>query len=167
MKDYGLIDGVSAVFLFFFFFNFRDVGKYEGAPAFFAYDVKAGGGAEEGDEPLVDVDEADLVSSLVADEKSSSLSGRDADAGVPYVDFEVVRVFDEADLDFSASLFFEDAVDDGVFYKRLEKERRYLYAVDLPFREFVGDFEFVAKSCFFQFGVAFDDVKFFSKGDES
>lgn len=167
MQDYGLVDGVRFGFLlFFFFFNLWDIGKYKGASSFFTYDMQTGGGTEKGNKTLMHIDEADLVSSLVTDEKSFSLSGRYANTGIQYVNLEVIRVFDEADLNFSTPFFFEYAVNDGIFYEGLKEKRRYLNGIDFLFGKFVDNFKFVSESCFFQFGVAFDDMEFLGNGDE-
>ena len=122
--------------------------------------------SEEGEQTLVDIDEADVVASLVVDKQFFQLAFGDADAGVVDVDLEMVLVLDEAGLDAAAFGTLEDAVDDGVLDERLEEERR-----DLDFRELflwkiIGDGEAVAEAGALELGVALDDMQFFGERDE-
>lgn len=80
--------------------------------------------SEEGEQALVDIDETDVVASLVIDKQLFQLAFWDADAGVVDVDLEIVLVLDEAGLDAAALRTLKDAVDDGVLDERLEEKRR-------------------------------------------
>ena len=79
-----------------FDFYLRDAREDEGAFIFTADDVEAALFSEEGEQALVDIDEADVVASLVIDKQFFQLAFGDADAGVVDVDLEMVLVLDEA-----------------------------------------------------------------------
>ena len=128
--------------------------------------MKAALFAEEGEQALVDIDETDVVASLVVDKQFFQLAFGDADAGVVDVDFEMILVLDEAGLDAAAFGTFEDAVDDGVLDERLEEERRDLDFRELFLWEIIGDGEAVAEAGALEFGVALDDVQLFGERDK-
>lgn len=122
--------------------------------------------SEEGEQALVDIDETDVVASLVVDKQLFQLAFGDADAGVVDVDLEIVLVLDEAGLDAAALRTLEDAVDDGVLDERLEKKRRDLDLFQLVLGKIIGDGEAVAETGALKLGVALDDVQLFGERDE-
>ena len=122
--------------------------------------------SEEGEQALVDIDETDVVASLVVDKQLFQLAFGDADAGVVDVDLEIVLVLDEAGLDAAALRTLEDAVDDGVLDERLEEKRWDLDLFQLVLGEIIGDGEAVAETGALELGVALDDVQLFGERDE-
>lgn len=122
--------------------------------------------SEEGEQALVDIDETDVVASLVVDKQLFQLAFGDADAGVVDVDLEMVLVLNEAGLDAAALRTLEDAVDDGILDERLEEKRRDLDLFQLVLGEIIGDGEAVAETGALKLGVALDDVQLFGERDE-
>ena len=101
------------------------------------------------------IDESDMVPLFVIDEEFFPLGRGDACARIEDVEFVVFWMFDEAHPDFSAFRPFEDAVNDRIFYQRLQKEGWDEDGIHFAFREFIGNKETVAKpgplaTCVFQ-----------------
>ncbi len=128
--------------------------------------MKAAGAAEEGDEPLVYIDEPDLVTALMVDEELLPLLRRYADARIQHVNLEILRVLDEPHLDFPALRPFENAVNHCIFHQGLQEQRRHLDGVQLILREIVGNLQPVAEPRPLQLRVAFDHMKLLGQGDK-
>lgn len=110
------------------------------------------------------IDEADLVPPFVIYEKPLPLPGGNAYTRIQYINLEILRMLDEAHLDFTAFRPLENTMDHRIFHQRLQEQRRYLDIIQLILWEIVGDFQPVAKPRPFQLRVAFNDMKFLRQG---